>query len=79
MKVFVSNVKVAIACLVIIVLLPACNLEFLQGLKALNDKYCAETNAEKRAKIIEAIRKKKPDYPDGGLCGIEERIMDRIA
>lgn len=65
--------------LVIVLSLSACNLEFLQGLKTLNDKYCAETNAENRARIIEAIRKKKPDYPEGGLCGVEERIMDQIA
>ena len=64
---------------VIVLSLSACNLEFLQGLKTLNDKYCAETNAENRARIIEAIRKKKPDYPEGGLCGVEERIMDQIA
>lgn len=64
---------------VIVLSLSACNLEFLQGLKTLNDKYCAETNAENRARIIEAIRKKKPDYPEEGLCGIEERIMDKIA
>jgi len=65
--------------IVIVLSLSACNLEFLQGLKTLNDKYCAETNAENRARIIEAIRKKKPDYPEGGLCGVEERIMDQIA
>ena len=65
--------------LVIVLSLSACNLEFLQGLKTLNDKYCAETNAENRVRIIEAIRKKNPNYPEGGLCGVEERNMEQIA
>lgn len=71
--------KIIFTAMLIVVLLSACNLEFLQGLKTLNDKYCAETNAENRARIIEAIRKKKPDYPEAGLCGVEERILDQIA
>lgn len=54
-------------------------LDILQDVKTLNDKYCAETNTQNRERIINVIRKKKPDYPEKGLCGFEEKVMDRIA
>ncbi len=49
----------------------------LGTLDALNQEYCAENNATKRAMIIAAIRSKYPDYPDGGLCAIEDRIKGK--
>lgn len=63
----------------VLLLVAGCNLEFLYGLKELNDKYCAETNAEKRKLIIEAIRLKEPNYPEQGLCGVENVIAEKIA
>jgi hypothetical protein len=44
------------------------------GVKELNEKYCAETNAAKRELLLKAIRLKFSDYPDGGLCTIEDKI-----
>ena len=71
--------KIRYSMMLIIVLLAGCNLEFLQDIKTLNDKYCAETNAEKRKLIIDAIRIKKPDYPEDGLCGVEKKITEQLA
>ena len=39
--------KIIFTMMLIVVLSAGCNLEFLQGLKELNDKYCSETNADK--------------------------------
>ena len=71
--------KIIYSMMLIVVLLAGCNLEFLQDIKTLNDKYCAETNAEKRKLIIDAIRIKKPDYPEDGLCGAEKKIVEQLA
>lgn len=71
--------KLSIFAMILALSITACNLEMLYSIKALNDKYCAETNAENRARIIELIRNKKPDYPEHGLCGFEEKVMDRVA
>ena len=71
--------KIISTMMLIVVLTSGCNLEFLYGLKELNDKYCSETNADKRKQLIEAIRKKKSDYPEKGLCGIENVIAERFA
>lgn len=71
--------KISIIAAILALSITACNLEMLYSIKALNDKYCAETNAENLERIIELIRKKKPDYPEGGLCGFEDKIMERIA
>ncbi len=71
--------KLSIFAIIVALLVTACNLEMLYSIKALNDKYCAETNAENRQRIIELIRKKKPDYPENGLCGFEDKIMEHIA
>ena len=71
--------KIIFTMMLIVVLSAGCNLELLQGLKELNDKYCSETNADKRKLLIEAIRMKKPDYPEEGLCGVENVIAEHIA
>lgn len=71
--------KLSITAMVLALSITACNLEMLYSIKALNDKYCAETNAENRERIIELIRKKKPDYPEHGLCGFEEKVLEKLA
>ena len=71
--------KIIYSMMLIVVLLAGCNLEFLQDIKELNDKYCSETNAEKRKLLIDAIRVKKPDYPEDGLCGVEKKITEQLA
>ena len=62
--------------LVIVLLLTACSLE---KMKAVNDIVCSELTEDMRKELIEKIRKKHPEWPEDGLCGIEERIMDKIA
>lgn len=71
--------KIIFSLMLISVLLGGCNLEFLQSLKTLNDKYCSETNADKRRIIIDAIRLKEPNYPEEGLCGVENVIAEKIS
>lgn len=54
----------------VILVLSGCLLE--EKLSELNDRYCAETNEEKRKVLIRLIQVKFPEYPEGGLCKIEE-------
>lgn len=75
MKAFVNSV----VCLLVAVLLTACNIETLYSIKALNDRYCAEKNADTRKMLIDIIHRKLPGYPEEGLCGIENVIAERIA
>jgi len=70
--------KILFLSMLIVVLLSACNLEFLNQLKKLNDKYCTELDENVREEIIRTIREKDPDYPDGGECEVKEKIEKRI-
>lgn len=67
-----------LSILAVLSLLAGCNLESLYTIKKLNELYCSEANENNRERIIEIIRKRKPDYPEGGLCGIEHVIADKI-
>ena len=62
--------KKLMVIIVICTFLTGCILE--EKLTELNDRYCAETNEEKRKILIKLIQVKFPEYPDGGLCNIEE-------
>lgn len=62
--------KSIIIALSVCAVLAGCTLE--ETLTELNDRYCAETNEEKRKILINLIQVKFPEYPEGGLCNIKE-------
>lgn len=62
--------KSIIIALSVCAFLTGCILE--ETLTELNDRYCAETNEEKRKILINLIQVKFPEYPEGGLCNIKE-------
>ena len=44
----------------------------------LNAEYCAESNNDKRALLLSAIRLLEPSYPENGLCGVESSVKTII-
>ena len=61
--------------LAIILVLNACSTK---ELKTFNDAVCSELTEDVRKELIEKIRKKHPEWPEDGLCGLEKRFMDQI-
>ena len=64
--------KIIFPMMLVVVLLAGCNLEFLDDLKELNDKYCSETNKELQEAMKHKIQDRWPDWP--GECKIKETI-----
>ncbi len=63
------------------IFLTACSTEILlifKTLRQLNEVVCSEAHEETRKKLIEKIRAKQPDYPEEGLCAVEQRILDEV-